>query len=64
MMKDLEDNGGGNFGSVKKTTEQRIRNIARLYAWLVAKDRLALTILKVCEQFVFQTAVAILMTAL
>jgi nucleolar MIF4G domain-containing protein 1 len=47
VVKSLEESRGGDFGDEKTMTEYRIRNIARLYAWLLAKNRLTLAILKV-----------------
>jgi nucleolar MIF4G domain-containing protein 1 len=49
VVKNLEGNGEGEFGNGKKITERRVRNVARLYAWLIAKGRLTLAILKVCS---------------
>ena len=34
-------------GATKKVSARRVGNLARLYAWCVAKDALSLTILKV-----------------
>lgn len=43
MVKGITDDGG----VAKKVSSRRVGNLARLYAWCVAKDALSLTILKV-----------------
>lgn len=43
MVKGITDDGG----VAKSVSSRRVGNLARLYAWCVAKDALSLTILKV-----------------
>lgn len=44
LVKTITDDGS----EVKKVSSRRIINLAKLYAWCVAKDVLSLAILKVC----------------
>ncbi|KAJ6513111.1 hypothetical protein C8R45DRAFT_857463 [Mycena sanguinolenta] len=44
-LKDGDDSGGGGF-DVKSISRTRIRNVARAYAWWIAKDCVTLGILK------------------
>ncbi|KAJ7274276.1 MIF4G/MA4 domain-containing protein [Mycena haematopus] len=45
-LKDDQDNDGGGGFDVKSISGTRIRNVARAYAWWIAKDCVALGILK------------------
>lgn len=44
LVKTITDDGG----ALAKVAPRRITNLAKLYAWCVAKDVLSLTIFKVC----------------
>jgi hypothetical protein len=47
VVKNLRDDEDDSLGSGKKITERKMRNLARAYAWCVAKGYLTLVILKV-----------------
>jgi nucleolar MIF4G domain-containing protein 1 len=40
--------GDDDFGDEKSISPTKIANLAKAYAWLLAKDAVMLTILKVC----------------
>lgn len=46
MIKGLQEGSGDNFG-VKSISSTRIKNIAKAYAWWIAKDSVTLAVLKV-----------------
>ncbi|KAJ3878247.1 hypothetical protein F5051DRAFT_488805 [Lentinula edodes] len=45
VIKGLQEGGGDNFG-VKSISSTRIKNIAKAYAWWIAKDSVTLAVLK------------------
>jgi len=46
LTKNIKDNGGGS--EVQQMPPTRLRNVAKAYAWWIAKDCSSLTIFKVC----------------
>lgn len=49
VIKNLQDDGGDGFGS-NNVSDTRMQNVAKAYAWWIAKDCVSLTILKVSHK--------------
>ncbi|KAF9050784.1 hypothetical protein BDZ89DRAFT_977686 [Hymenopellis radicata] len=54
VIKSMKENGGESF-DLKSISSSRLRNVARAYAWWLAKDCVALTILKPVDFTTLQT---------
>lgn len=47
MIKSLQEGGGGDDFEIKSISSTRIKNLAKAYAWWIAKDSITFAVLKV-----------------